>query len=106
MRQNRAAVLSSLNRGAGAGAAALAAADDLPEQQEQMRQVARDRRLAREDPRRYCADRCVATGNCDVYEDVLHLSPEEVLQFCTDCVMADGEEPCDIPEGFYDGLLP
>lgn len=29
----------------------------------------RDRRLAHDDPQRYCQDRCISTGHCDVYED-------------------------------------
>lgn len=34
------------------------------------RQKKKDKKLARQDPRAYCADRCVATGNCEVYEDM------------------------------------
>ena len=69
------------------------------------RQLEKDKRLARKDPSAYCADRCIATGNCDVLEDVFQLSPAEVVAFCHDCVLSDGEEPCDIPpqmleEGF------
>ena len=72
------------------------------------RQLVKDRRLASKDPVAYCADRCVATGNCDVFEDVFKLSAKEVMEFCNDCVLSDGEEPCDVPaslleedEGFY-----
>ena len=69
------------------------------------RQLERDKRLARKDPSAYCADRCIATGNCDVLEDVFQLSAMEVMAFCHDCVLSDGEEECDIPpdmleEGF------
>ena len=28
----------------------------------------KDERMAANDPMRYCADRCVTTGNCDVFE--------------------------------------
>ena len=28
----------------------------------------KDERMAEDDPMRYCADRCVTTGNCDVFE--------------------------------------
>jgi len=66
------------------------------------RQHAKDKKLAKEDPQRYCADRCVATGNCDVYEDIFELSPEQVLSFCNDCVLAEDKEECDIPEAFYE----
>jgi hypothetical protein len=34
------------------------------------RMFAKDKILAAKDPARYCADRCVATGNCDVFEDM------------------------------------
>jgi hypothetical protein len=30
----------------------------------------RDVKLANTNPQQYCADRCIATGNCDVYEDL------------------------------------
>jgi hypothetical protein len=30
----------------------------------------KDKRLAEKDPQKYCADRCVATGNCDIYEEL------------------------------------
>eukprot|EP00586_Coscinodiscus_wailesii_P019715 CAMPEP_0172512106 /NCGR_PEP_ID=MMETSP1066-20121228/241745_1 /TAXON_ID=671091 /ORGANISM="Coscinodiscus wailesii, Strain CCMP2513" /LENGTH=178 /DNA_ID=CAMNT_0013291759 /DNA_START=106 /DNA_END=642 /DNA_ORIENTATION=+ len=61
----------------------------------------RDMRLAERNPEKYCQDRCVKSGYCDVYEDMYDFSPEEVLKFCTDCVLSDAEDPCDIPESFY-----
>ena len=30
----------------------------------------KDEKLAKDDPQKYCADRCVSTGNCDVFEDL------------------------------------
>jgi hypothetical protein len=73
MEKNRAAILHSL-RGKGDGGgeegpsspsasadgslAALGGGDA-----EAFRQHARDVRMAREDPQRYCADRCISTGN-------------------------------------------
>ena len=54
----------------------------------------RDVRLASKDPSAYCADRCVTTGNCDVFEDMFSLSPQEVMEFCTECVLSDDEEVC------------
>jgi hypothetical protein len=63
MEKNREAMLSRLHDGKRA-----VPDDDDPEQN--MRERARDRTLARKDPQRYCADRCIATGNCDVYEDM------------------------------------
>lgn len=102
MEKNRGAVLHSLH----AGENTLAIVSDLEEQHDRMRQFAKDKRLAKDDPRRYCADRCISTGNCDVYEDIFDFSPTEVLKFCNDCVLGDGEEPCDIPDSFYDNLAP
>lgn len=79
----------------------------------EFRQAAKDRKLARQDPQRYCADRCVATGNCDVYEDIFELTPQEVLSFCNDCVLNESEDAdseCVIPDAFYEfgdqGLSP
>ena len=37
---------------------------------ENFRQMQRDKKLAEKDPQAYCAERCIATGNCDVYEDL------------------------------------
>ena len=36
---------------------------------EDFRQHNRDKNLADKDPQAYCADRCVATGNCEIYEE-------------------------------------
>ena len=65
-------------------------------------QMRKDRRLARTDPMRYCADRCVSTGNCQVYEDMFELSEKEVRKFCEECVLSEDEEPCDVPEKFLE----
>mmetsp|Transcript_1750 Transcript_1750/g.3746 ORF Transcript_1750/g.3746 Transcript_1750/m.3746 type:complete len:100 (+) Transcript_1750:419-718(+) len=65
-------------------------------------QMRKDKRMAREDPARYCADRCVATGNCDVWEDMFEMAADEVQQFCTECVLSEDEEPCDVPEKFIE----
>ncbi|KAL7513482.1 hypothetical protein ACHAXN_010703 [Cyclotella atomus] len=61
----------------------------------------KDEKMANDDPARYCADRCVSTGNCDVFEDMFELDPSEVIKFCKECVLSEDEEPCDIPGGFY-----
>ena len=52
----------------------------------------KDRKMAMSDPQRYCADRCVTTGNCDVYEDLYQMSATEVMEFCTECVLSEEEE--------------
>jgi len=37
---------------------------------EDFRMHAKDVKMAKEQPEKYCADRCVTTGNCDVFEDL------------------------------------
>lgn len=63
MAKNRGAVLQSLNVG---GTTAMLDEDRIQE----FRQIEKDKRLAKRNPQQYCADRCIATGNCDVYEDL------------------------------------
>ncbi len=65
-------------------------------------QMRKDRRLARDDPSRYCADRCVSTGNCQVWEEMFDMAADEVQRFCKECVLSLDEEPCDIPEKFIE----
>ena len=65
----------------------------------------KDVKLALNDPQRYCADRCVTTGYCDVFEDMYHMSPTQVMEFCTECVLSEDEEPCEVPDAMYDGDL-
>jgi hypothetical protein len=31
------------------------------------------------------------------------MDPSEVMKFCTECVLSDGEEPCDVPESMFGG---
>ena len=62
----------------------------------------KDEKMASNDPMRYCADRCVTTGNCDVFEDMFDLGPEEVIKFCKDCVLSEEEEPCDVPVNWFE----
>jgi len=61
-------------------------------------EMRRDSRLLHKNPQQYCADRCVSTGHCEVLEDMLSMDAMEVMEFCTDCVLSEKEEPCDIPE--------
>jgi hypothetical protein len=65
-------------------------------------QMRKDKRMAREDPMKYCADRCVSTGHCEVWEDMFEMGPEEVQAFCLSCVLSEDEEPCDVPEKFIE----
>ena len=62
MEKNRAAVLSRMESDFGP-------IMDGPDETE-FRMHNKDKRMAEEDPERYCADRCIATGNCDIYEDL------------------------------------
>jgi len=63
----------------------------------------KDEKMAADNPMRYCADRCVSTGNCDVFEDMFNMDPREVVEFCSECVLSEDEEPCDIPESAFSG---
>jgi hypothetical protein len=86
------------------------------------RQRRKDALQAQTNPEAYCRDRCVAVGECEVFEDLYvvqygrpycfivvthfvlnilhsyHMTPEQVMSFCKDCVLSDDDEPCDIPE--------
>lgn len=99
MEKNRGAMLKSVNKGDDGGSASnLMLTDDAAEE---FRQLRKDRILAANDPMRYCADRCVSTGSCEVFEDIFDFTPEQVQSFCTDCVLSDGEEPCELPDAFF-----
>jgi hypothetical protein len=43
----------------------------------------------------------IVVATAFLYSHSFRLSPEEVMAFCTNCVLSDDEEPCDIPEEFY-----
>jgi len=45
----------------------------------------RDEKLAQEDTRRFCLDRCLSTGYCDVLEDLLDMTTAQVQKFCDSC---------------------
>ena len=60
MEKNRAAVFAKLNS---------EFVMDRDEAQD-FRMHKKDENLAKKDPQAYCADRCIATGNCDIYEDL------------------------------------
>jgi hypothetical protein len=80
---------------------------NLDSDKEEFRMHQKDQRLAFRDPEKYCADRCVATGNCDIFEDFYDLSPQDVIKFCTECVLSEDEDgECPIPDGFYDKPRP
>lgn len=49
----------------------------------------RDKRLAEKDTRKFCLDRCLATGYCDALEDLLKMSTTQVKQFCDKCSHGD-----------------
>ena len=66
----------------------------------------RDKRMARNNPAKYCADRCIATGNCEVFEDYFEMGPDEVIKFCNECVLSEDDIPCDIPQSMLDNDYP
>jgi hypothetical protein len=53
----------------------------------------RDAKLAKENPKAWCADRCLATGHCEVLEDIYDMSSQQVMSFCDHCA---GEDECDL----------
>lgn len=55
-------------------------------------QKARDKALANSDTRAWCVERCLATGHCEVAEDLWELSTEQVVMFCQECASKDGCE--------------
>lgn len=61
MEKNRAAVLGKMESDFGY------VSDVDPDD---FRMAQKDKKMAKDDPERYCADRCVSTGNCDVFEDL------------------------------------
>ena len=60
---------------------------------------------------RYCGSHmichhhiCSYTLHVNAYlatQDMFEMGPEEVIMFCTDCVLSEDEEPCDIPESVF-----
>eukprot|EP00529_Nitzschia_sp_RCC80_P030181 CAMPEP_0113464698 /NCGR_PEP_ID=MMETSP0014_2-20120614/13338_1 /TAXON_ID=2857 /ORGANISM="Nitzschia sp." /LENGTH=321 /DNA_ID=CAMNT_0000356793 /DNA_START=198 /DNA_END=1163 /DNA_ORIENTATION=- /assembly_acc=CAM_ASM_000159 len=78
---------------------------ELQHSKEDFRQHAKDVLLASKSPEQYCADRCVATGHCDVYEDMYEMSPQQVIEFCTECVLSEDEDAeCDLPAAFFNNV--
>lgn len=61
MEKNRAAVLHKVESDFGP-------LDDLDDSDFRMYQ--KDKNMAVRDPEKYCADRCIATGNCEVFQDL------------------------------------
>jgi len=104
MKKNKGAILSRLSdvsTTSGMYPSQMLSAD----QMESFAEHKRDERMAFLKPEKYCADRCVATGNCDIYEDFYELGPEDVLKFCEECVLNFDEESadkCDVPDAFYE----
>jgi len=103
MEKNKGAVLSRLETTGSAYPSIMLGEED----REAMAEHRRDERMAFMRPEKYCADRCVATGNCDILEDFYELSPEDVLKFCEECVLnfdvpEDGDEGCVVPDAFYE----
>lgn len=49
----------------------------------------RDQRMAKENTRKFCLDRCLATGHCDALEDLLAMTTMQVKKFCDQCGSTD-----------------
>lgn len=48
-----------------------------------------DEALFAKDRHRWCADRCLATGYCDVLEDIYDMTTAQVQEFCEKCAAED-----------------
>ncbi|OEU09882.1 hypothetical protein FRACYDRAFT_194561 [Fragilariopsis cylindrus CCMP1102] len=105
MKKNKAAVLSRIDVDGAVGYPSQMMGES---DREAMAEHRRDEKMAFTKPEKYCADRCVATGNCDILEDFYELGPEDVIAFCKECVLNNNDETiedgagCVIPEAFYD----
>jgi len=106
MKKNKGAVLSQLSDDSvvAGGSSSYPTTLMLDEnQREEYAEHKRDERMAFTKPEQYCADRCIATGNCDIYQDFYELSPQDVLNFCEECVLNDTDDStCDVPDAFYE----
>ena len=71
--------------------------------EDNMIQKRKDKRLATTNAERYCADRCITTGSCEIFEEMFDMSPQDVMQFCEECVLSEEEEPCTVPSKFLEG---
>lgn len=102
MKKNKGAVVSSLNSADSIGMYPSQMMDE--SDREAFAEHKRDERMAFLKPDKYCADRCLATGNCDILEDFYELGPEDVLKFCEECVLNFDMESvgCEVPEAFYE----
>ena len=105
MKKNKAAVLSRIDVDGAVGYPSQMMGES---DREAMAEHRRDEKMAFTKPEKYCADRCVATGNCDILEDFYELGPEDVIAFCKECVLNNNDETiedgagCVIPDAFYD----
>jgi hypothetical protein len=77
MKKNKEAILHSMKKAADGGnelrdnsGIGSLVMDVMDEPEQDVRQMVKDRRLAKANPQQYCADRCIATGYCEVYEDL------------------------------------
>jgi hypothetical protein len=44
---------------------------------------------------------------CDIFDDFYEMSPQQVIAFCTECMLSEDEDgECEIPDGFYDKPRP
>ena len=108
MKKNKGAVLSRMSDASSSSTIGQYPSQMMDENdREAFAEHKRDERMAFLKPEKYCADRCVATGNCDIFQDFYELGPEDVLKFCEECVLnfdedLDSEGGCDVPDAFYE----
>jgi hypothetical protein len=49
----------------------------------------KDERMVQNDTRKWCQDRCITLGYCDVVEDLYEMDTTDVLKFCQECASLD-----------------
>ena len=65
-------------------------------------QQRKDKALMERDTRRWCLDRCLATGYCDAIEDLWEMDTMQVKKFCQECASLD---ECELSEDKVDQYM-
>ena len=57
-----------------------------------------EKKKAIEDTSKWCLERCISLGHCEVFEDLAKMSTSQVQDFCKACVIGEvqGADECDV----------
>merc|ERR1712205_271942 len=60
-----------------------------------------------EDTSKWCLERCISLGHCEVFEDLAKMSTSQVQDFCKACVIGEvqGADECDVQWMFAEDAL-